>query len=328
MMLKFNQTLWSSLKTIAVAILILVGGIFIIGQVFAYTITQTTVEDRNDFVVEPAKQEVILDPTQTEVRYIGVTSRIKTPTTFRVEIEDIIGSQDPNTPVLLLGGDKSPYSLKDYLHPDIHEFTLKFGEHISIPITIDLPKPASPGGFYAAAIISNAPSKEGTSTTNVQSQAKTISRIGSLFFVRVTGPVNQNGHLADFKIKDSKPIYERGNLTFQIYFKNEGNVHLVPYGTIDIKNMWGQTITTVPVDAYFSLPQSLRYREVFWSDPLAFGRYSATLHLHRGYGDTVDEKTISFWIIPYKYLLIALLVILILVALIYFFVKNFEWKKR
>ncbi len=302
-------------------------GLFFMGQVLAFNITSTTVEDRNDFIVEPTKQEIILNPGEVDTRSVYITSRIKTPTAFRVEIEDIVGSEDPNTPVILLGGDRSPYSLKDYLHPDIQEFTLKFGDKIQIPINVNLPSTAAPGGFYAAVIISNAPSKEGTSTAGISS-TKVISRIASLFLVRITGPVNQNGHLDDFKIKDPKPIYQKADLTFQIYFKNEGTIHLVPYGTIDIKNMWGQVVSTVPVDAYFSLPQSLRYREVQWNSPLAIGRYTATLNLHRGYGDTVDQKIIAFWIIPWKIIIITLLIIIVLVGLVYFFVKNFELKKK
>lgn len=313
-------------KNIFLSALFISGFLFFANSALASTITQLQVDNRNDFILEPAKQEVDLDPGTSDTRSISITSRISTPTTFEVTTEDIIGSEDPTKPVILLGGDKSPYSLKDYLHPDTDQFTLNFGQKITIPVSIDLPKTAAPGGFYAAVIVSNAPSKIASSTG--QASAITISRIASLFFVKVNGPVNQSGQLTDFKIKESGPIYQNGNLTFEIYFKNDGTVHLVPYGTIDIKNMWGQIVSTIPVDAYFSLPQSLRYREVAWSDPAALGHYTATLHLNRGYGSTTDERTIGFWVIPYKIILITLLIIIILVGLIYFFVRNFEFKRK
>src|SRR4051812_37581636 len=97
------------IKTVGASVALSFLLIFLVGQVFAYNITQTTVDDRNDFAVEPAKQEIIIDPGSNDTRSVSVTSRIKTPTTFKVEIEDILGSDNPNQPVVLLGGDHSPY---------------------------------------------------------------------------------------------------------------------------------------------------------------------------------------------------------------------------
>src|SRR5581483_686132 len=245
----FNQKkiLISICATLAV---LLIGAI----AIRAYTVFQTTVENRNDFVVEPAKQEVDLNPGQSATVNISVTSRIKDPVTFDIKSEDIVGSNNPQQPVVLLGGDKSPYSLKDYLHPEVNQFTLHFGERIQIPVKVDLPKDAAPGGFYGAVIVSNAPSKLNAGSSTAAAQAATIiSRIGSLLFVRVLGPVNQSGRLSDFRIKEAGPIYQNGNLTFQVYFNNDGNIHLVPYGYITVKNMWGATIDQLPIDAYFAL---------------------------------------------------------------------------
>ena len=293
----------------------------------AAEITQTTVDARNDFVLEPAKIEVILDPGTKETRSIYVTSRITKPTKFRVEIEDFIGSDQPDKPVILLGNDKSPYSLKDYLKPEINEFTLNFGDRIRIPIDIDLPPNAAPGGFYASVLISNAPDKLATSS-NEQTQTKTISRVGALLFVRVNGQVNENGQVEDFRIKNTRPFYQRADLTFQILFRNNGSVHLVPYGTIEIKNIWGKVIDTLPVDAYFSLPQSLRYREIYWQHGGLLGYYQATLNLHRGYGQLVDTRSISIWIIPWKIIIAIFVIILILVSVYYYISRNFEFRRR
>src|SRR5262245_13926025 len=77
-----------------------------------------------------------------------------------------------------------------------------------------------------------------------------------------------------------------------------------------------------------ALPNSIRYREIPWDRSTALGRYTATLTLNRGYASTTDEMTISFWIIPWKVMGIVILIILILVALVYFFRSNFELKRK
>jgi hypothetical protein len=292
---------------------------------FAAEITQTSVEDKNDFILEPAKIDVLLNPGEKATRYLYVTSRVNKPTHFRIELEDFIGTDNPERPVELLGDEKSPYSLKDYLHPEISDFTLDFGQKIKIPVDIDLPDNAAPGGFYASVLISNAPDKEGGLD---QTGAKSVSRVGALLFVRIAGEVKEEGNLEDFFIKEHKLFYQTANFTFDILFKNTGNVHLVPYGTIEIKNIWGKSIDAIPVDAYFSLPQASRYREVQYGKGGLLGFYRATLNLHRGYGDTIDTQTISFWVIPWKIIIIVFGVIFILLMGYYYIRKNFEFKKK
>lgn len=298
-------------------------------SVFAYTISNLNVQDKNDFVLEPGKVEIYLDPGEKATRFVSVTSRIKTPTKFKIEVEDFIGSRDADRAVILLGKDKSPYSLKDYLIPEISEFTLKFGEKIDIPVIIAPGAQVSPGGYYASILVSNEPQKEARDDNNGAGQTKTVSRIGSLMFVRVNGPVDESANIEDFRIKgDNKFFYEKGDLTFQILFNNTGSVHLVPYGTIAIKNIWGKQIDELPVDAYFALPKSLRYRDVSWQKALSVGRYTATVNLHKGFGDQVETKTIAFWIIPLRLILTVFGVVFALLCIFYFVAKNFEFKRK
>jgi hypothetical protein len=291
-------------------------------------ITNVNVEARDDFILEPAKMEILLDPGETATRYIYVTSRINAPTRFRVDIEDFIGSQEADRPVVLLGNERSPYSLKDYLQPAINEFTLGFGQKIKIPVLINLPPNAEPGGFYASVLISNEPEKQ-DENTDAQGQARTVSRVGSLLFVRVNGPVTEEGKVDDFRIKgEEKTFYNNANFSFEILFNNTGTVHLIPYGTIEIKNIWGKVIETIPVDAYFALPDSLRYREVSWNKGGLLGRYTATLNLNRGYGGQVDTQSLTFWIVPWKIIAGIFVVILVLLSAYYYISRNFEFKKR
>src|SRR5262245_51302252 len=107
---------------------------FIATPAFAYTISSVTAEVHNDFVLEPGKMEVVVNPGDQITKFIAVTNRIKQPVDFKVEVEDFIGSRDPNNPVILLGGDKSPYSFKDNLKPELSNFSLKFGERMTLPI--------------------------------------------------------------------------------------------------------------------------------------------------------------------------------------------------
>lgn len=292
-----------------------------------YQITTLTVDNKNDFVLEPGKMEVFMNPGDTVVKYISVTSRIKPTTKFKVTTEDFVGTRSDENPVLLLGDEKSPYSFKDALVPSVGKFSLDFGDRITLPVTITAPTNALPGGYYTSVIVSNEPQVE--SDRADAAGAKIISRVGVLFFIRVNGPANESGHIEDLRINNPKFIYPESPASFEILFNNTGTIHLAPYGRIHISNLFGQEIDVLPVDAYFSMPDSLRYRKVEWNDDkFRFGRYKATLELNKGYGNQTDTRSITFWIIPWMVVIPVVVGIFLIVTIVYFFISKFELRRK
>ncbi len=299
----------------------------------AYEITTVQVTNQNDFVLEPGKTELFLDPGESVTKFVSVTNRINRTIEFLIAPEDLTGSDDPTRPVVLLGEETGPYSLKNFIKPEISKFKLKPGEKITIPVTISIPEDAEPGGFYGALIISNEPSKTpDQSISETQSQTRIISRLASLYFIRVNGQVKESGKLDDFKTLGPQRLFNESKPDgFEFSYVNDGRVHLVPYGIITIKNITGRVITTLPIDAYFALPNSTRYRAINWEDEAPrfyLGKYTATLSLNRGYGDITDEKTISFWVIPWKVLVLVLVIILVVVTALYFIMTRFEFRRK
>ncbi len=300
---------------------------FMCGFVSAYEIVKLDIDNQNDFILEPGKMEILLDPGQSVTKFISITNRTGKDLKFKVEIEDFTGSYNLNTPVVLLGDEKGPYSLKDYLNPSVNEFNLAFQEKITFPVKISVPETAEPGGFYGSVLISNSPAEN---DLPISGGARVVSRLASLFFVRVSGETKESGRLEDFKAIGKKAFLfvEKGPITFRMLFRNDGNVHLVPYGRIKVNNFFGQEIASLPVDGYFAMPESLRNREIIWNSGFMLGRYTASLALNRGYGDLVDEQKIAFWVIPWKLLLTIFIVMLVFISSIIYISKNFEFKRR
>jgi hypothetical protein len=296
----------------------------------AYTKTKVDVTAQNDFVVEPGKTEVFLNPGENMVKNISITNRVNKTVRFKLSTEDFVGTNDAKQPVVLLGDTNSPYSLKDFIIPEIREFSLEFGEKITIPVTVSVPFNAEPRGYYGALIVSNDPDKltdgEGK---EVEGKTRIVSRIGSLFLLKINGEGKEEGNIENFKIiGPTQMFYGSRPAGFEIAYKNTGNVHLVPYGTITIKNIFGQVMNTLPVDAYFVLPDSIRYREVEWSDGFSLGRYTANLSLYKGYNNEFEESKVAFWVIPWKILIPAFVVISLIVALFYYILTRFELRKK
>lgn len=305
-------------------------GFLLPASAFAFQKTSINVTVQNDFVVEPGKTELKLNPGESVVKNITITNRINRVVKFKLSTEDLIGTSDPNQPVVLLGDGRGPYSIKDLIAPEITEFSLAFGERIVIPVKVSIPIDVEPRGYYGALIVSNEPEKiSPEQSAEAAGKTRIISRIGSLFLVKINGEGKESGSLVAFKpIGPARTFYEKKPQGFEIAYQNTGNVHLVPYGKITIRNMLGQIMGALPVDAYFVLPDSIRYRQVEWSEGMAFGRYTADLSLYKGYGTDYENARLSFWILPWKILLSVFIAIVIVVFAVYYFATRFELRKK
>lgn len=322
-MKKQNLSRWFALLVVPVLVF------SIVPTASAITVTDTSAEIRDDFVVGPAKTELFLKRGDKVVKSLSVVNRTDREQTFTVEIEDFTGSRDLKQSVVLLGNDRSPYSLKDYIKPEQSTFKLKSKQRGVIDVTISVPADAEPGGHYGSVLVSSAPSSQ--EDEEIDNKTRTISRIGALYFVSVAGKVKEDAKLTDFRMENSKPFYEKGPFNFELLFENNSSVHLTPNGKVEVKNMIGRKVKEIEVAPFFSLPDSLRASVVTWDSSFAFGRYTATATINRGYResqDQVDVQTIAFWVLPWK-IVVGFVVAIIFVAFILRrLVGSFEIKRK
>ncbi|MDD3972280.1 MAG: hypothetical protein PHC31_10245, partial [Clostridia bacterium] len=176
-------------KTKSYFIFILLGFFILPGLSLAYQKTQLDLEPQNDFVVEPGKTEIFLNKGESVVKNIIITNRINRQVSFRLSTEDLVGTTDPSQPVILMGDTDGPYSLRDFIEPEIYEFQLDLGERIIIPVKVSVPEDAEPRGYYGALIVSSESEQRenGEEASGAQGKTKIISRIGSLFLVKING---------------------------------------------------------------------------------------------------------------------------------------------
>jgi hypothetical protein len=279
-----------------------------------------------DLILGPGKAEFSLNPGELQQKELKITNRTGNSIEVNIDIEDFTGDNEYGT--RLLGNEKGPYSLKDYLKPEKSKFILNHGDKASLIVDVDIPKDAEPGGLYGAIIIRANRINLGQDGKfeGTQGSVATISRIASLFFVKVNGETKQEGSLKLFKT--GKTFYQNSDVQFIINYENTGRIHLTPYATIDITNLLGKKVDSIEVAPWFVMPGFSRERVINWGRELAIGRYTATLTLNRGYGDTVDTAKVVFYVVPLKILLISISAIFILAIFVIWFGSRFELKKK
>ncbi len=280
-----------------------------------------------DFVVGPGRAEVFIKPGETVVQEITVTNRISSDRTFKLEVEDITGSKDGSSAVSLMGDDRGPYSIRDYISFPEDEFTLDLGERARIPVIITVPADAEPGGYYGSVLVSTVQNSQSEAGAGAP-RSPVIARVGSLVFLRVAGEVTEEGQLIDFSTINQKKVYESGPVEFAILSENTGSVHLNPYGEISVRNMFGEEVGFVELEPWFVLPSSLRSREVTWDREFLLGRYNATARINRGYNDVVDEISYSFWVLPWRIVGGLFVILFVIIFSVRAFFRTFEFKRR
>jgi hypothetical protein len=218
----------------------------------------------------------------------------------------------------------------------------------TIKMSINMPKSAAFGYYYAAAF-----GREG----KLDKPTKGNLLLGSaavLVLVEAKVPnAERKANILSFV--STKKTFEFLPATFNIKMRNDGNVHLVPSGDLIIKR-GGKEIAKVPVNSAGGniLPGSSRTFTGSWNDGypyysekivngsvaldknnkplrtlswntdkishLRYGKYTA--HLLMVYDDgTKDvplEATVSFWVIPWRLIGLALLILIVPAWAVYF----------
>lgn len=282
-----------------------------------------------DFVLGPGKIELEIAPGESKTVLLKVANRIGETKIFDVDVEDMGPSPDPIRSLVLLGDDRGPYTLRDYISIPERQFALDHARRALIPVTISIPPDAEPSGHYGSVLVKTVTQEVATDEDGRPLPSSAIvSRIGTLFFVTIPGDIETGGSLKDFSIQNGKTWFEKGPISFQILYNNTGSRHLNPYGEIRITNMFGEEVGFVELEPWYTLPKSERLREITWNREVLYGKYTATILLNRGYDNIVDEQSITFWVIPWKIVLGGFVALFIVFFLLRAFFRKFEFSVK
>lgn len=282
-----------------------------------------------DFVVGPGIFDLELAPGEGKVVELVISNRTGREELFSLDVEDAAGSSDPTSALELLGDRVGPYSIKDYITVPYSKFYLKHGQRVRIPVTVRIPADAEPGGWYGSIIASIASDPNKLDGEDAAKPATAIvTRIGTIFMVASPGEIDREGALIDFSSTNGRSFFLSGPIDLNLAFENTGTVHLAPYGRVTITNIIGEQVGVIDMQPWFVLPQSLRSREVTWDRELLIGRYTATVQVNRSYDDIIDEMTFTFWVFPWKMMLVSFASIFIFFLLIRFIFTRFEFKRK
>lgn len=278
----------------------------------------------NGLEISPALVEIKADKSNVYTVEIKVINVTQSTLLFDNFIDDFGAKDETGAPSILLGPNTEPLatSIKSWVSP-IASFTLEPGKERKIQATITVPANAEPGGHYG--VIRFSGHEGGEASGNVTQ----IASAGTLVLINVSGNVKESLELASFTpSKNDKPsfFFETGPVTFVSRFTNTGSVHVKPVGQIEIKDSFGNPVASLPVNEAKGnvLPSSTRRFESTLDRPWLFGHYSADISIAYGNTGQAIVRTISFWVIPWKILLVGLLVLITIVYILRKGIKRYN----
>jgi hypothetical protein len=239
---------------------------------------------------EPAFTEVVLNQPDEEK---SVAIEYKNDSTSPVSLELFpldFKQQDETGVISFLGKDAGSfsYSLSSFLTFPVTTLELQPQEKKTVQIAVKNRPDLSPGGHYAAIIARQRNDQRSQSDTAISPSLST------LILLRKTGGERFNLSLKSVNWPDNFIVFAYPS-SIHLFFQNEGNVHVVPYGRVEIVDMFGRVIYKGVINTSSAriFPSSRRYintdlRHITSSLPLSINTISM-----KG-NDSLHKTTFSY----------------------------------
>jgi hypothetical protein len=225
---------------------------------------------------------------------------------------------------------KNPYSASSWVNVDQDILELIPNRNVTVNYTITVPSELAPGEYTAEIyFISEAAEQQGSTATY------SLLSSGIPILITVGDDYAESAEILDFY--STKKIYEKPRFTTLVTrIQNLGDTHITPKGDIILTNLFNQEVGRIPFnntsqsilrgtsgiyDSNWDLEQYIN------DGKIALGPITAeTIILYRrnNPGFSVLSASTTFWIIPWKLIILILTVIIV----VYVITKLSKKKKQ
>jgi hypothetical protein len=334
--------------------------LILISLVIAYTsisFSQVPTPSNYDVTVSPVFFDLSANPGDSLGNKIRFRNNTTSPLPIKITVQKMTGDVNGD---LTLRDDRNDTSLS-WIKFSEQTFIAKPLEWTDVPFTINVPKDAAYGYYFAVSFTQD-------NTSPIKRTGTTITGAAA---VPILLDVKKAGAKAQAKIVDFSAdnyVSEYLPVNFSVKVENQGNIHVSPHGNIFI-NEGNQPLASLDVNPTLGniIPGTNKTLVVPWSDgflvrepimeggqpkldkngkPLEsiavnwnkltefrIGRYTANLLLvyDNGTRDVPLEANVSFWVFPWKVVGLLITSLILLIVLSRFLLKSYinrELKKR
>ena len=213
---------------------------------------------RNYFILEG-------DPGAEIKDKVRIQNWTKKPITFKVYGADGYNTEQDGF-FALKSLDEDMVDLGKWVEPVTSQVTVYGRTQVDIPVTIRIPRNATPGDHVGAVVAMNV-DVESTDTDESGFEVGIQRAVGARMYVRVSGPTTPAVDVSDIRLEHDRgalPWSGSGKGTVSYTVENTGNVRLAPRAVIELSGMTGELTKVTsggagrPAPGPEGAPQSVR----------------------------------------------------------------------
>lgn len=288
--------------------------------------------------VTPIRFELEGDPGQTVTRDVLIKNE-EEARTYYISYANFEATGESGTPTFVEPRD----GIGTWITTDSSIYVPQEGETL-IPFSITIPENASPGGYFGTIFFGTTPPELEEGKVSVG------SKIGVLVLLTVRGDAEEDGGIIEFDTKDSKNFFTSLPVSLFYRFQNTGADRIKPTGEITIRNVFGFVSERIPANQVEGniLPTQIRRFETTWMSGkknasteiqdvkgffekaryewqnFAIGFYTAKIELSFGLSEQTSEEKVSFWILPWHFLIVFFIGVWIAFVTLRFLLRKYN----
>lgn len=261
-------------------------------------------------IVHPSNLDVNLTPGSPTSGTIYVMNTTKNPLSVKADLRNFTAQGEQGA--IALTTENIPFSLASWIAVTPAKADIPAGKEMAFKYTITPPTNAEPGGHFGSIVFATVPSSVGNTGSAISQE------VAALILAKIPGDAKEDAVLES--ITTDKPFYEFGPVHFTLRVKNQGGVHIQPFGVVEVTDMLGRKFDA-PIDPTNVLPNAVRQINATLNHKLLIGKYQAKVIASYGSKNLPLEGSVEFWAFPLRYAAIALVILIFL-----FLLRKRLWK--
>ncbi len=255
------------------------------------------------------QDQIKLAPGSKEQVQLRIRNNSTVPITIFTQARDFVLDIDGETPIAIETDEAANrWSLASWLVITPVEQVVQPQTTVATTVLIEVPEDALPGGHYA--MVTHQPTTPGSVQGGAASAVS--QKVGSLFYVVVDGPINEEAFIRDFTFPT---LTEMGPVPFSFVIDNQSDIHITPRLSVELYNVFNQKIETIELESKNIFPLLSREFSGEWRRIWGQGYYTAKLIMSYGEQGNIALATTHFWLFPIKIVLALIITFLTLVAI-------------
>ena len=268
------------------------------------------------FVVSPAFEQLQIKSSALQSQYtLQIINHNATDQIFLLRVVDF-GTLDESGGVAFLGTPATElehkYGLASWMSLEKNTIFVPADKSVGVLVSIENRQSLATGGHYGAVLAT------AVSDTDVRVGDRVAVKQVLASLVLMT---KEGGAAAELRLAGQQVNSEFWKLPtlVNLRFQNPGNVHVVPRGTVEIKDPFGRLVQRSAINegSNVILPESFRnYKSIFTNIAPAIwpGYYSLTTRFRYDGKDSLTSQSAGFWYAGK--LLVGLMILVVFVGLL------------